>query len=181
MSETHLRPLRRVVISGLGVVAPNGIGKEEFWQACISGRSGIRHITRFDASQLPSQVAGEITDFAPEQLGLTQEEILHMDRATQFALAAANLAIQDANFSSALSKEERERIGVYMGLAMACLEAGEQQWALMTREGRDEPSMAQSETIPPTLLMSHAAASGIEIAPANTNIRQCRIGHLLEC
>jgi 3-oxoacyl-(acyl-carrier-protein) synthase len=50
---------RRVVITGLGVVAPNGIGKEDFWQACISGRSGIRRITSFDASSLPTRIAGE--------------------------------------------------------------------------------------------------------------------------
>ena len=69
---------RRVVITGLGVLAPNGIGKEAFWQACLAGRSGIRQISRFDASTLPTRIAGEIPDFNPEALGLTPEECIHL-------------------------------------------------------------------------------------------------------
>ena len=53
----------RVVITGVGAIAPNGIGKEAFWEGLIAGRSGIRRITRFDASQFPCQIAGEVTDF----------------------------------------------------------------------------------------------------------------------
>ena len=87
---------RRVVITGLGVVAPNGIGKENFLDACISGRSGIRRITRFDASHLPTQIAGEVTNFSPEALGLTVDESTSLDRAAQYAVATANLAMQDA-------------------------------------------------------------------------------------
>ncbi len=87
---------RRVVITGLGVVASNGIGKEQFWNACIAGHSGIRRITRFDASPLPSQIAGEIPDFDLEALGLTSTEHLHLDRGAQLGIAAANLALQDA-------------------------------------------------------------------------------------
>jgi len=87
---------RRVVITGLGVVASNGIGKEQFWNACVAGHSGIRRITRFDASPLPSQIAGEIPDFDLEALGLTSTEHLHLDRGAQLGIAAANLALQDA-------------------------------------------------------------------------------------
>jgi len=90
---------KRVVITGLGVVAPNGIGKEDFWQACISGRSGVRRITRFDASFLPTQIAGEVVDFDPASLGLTKEETDILDRGTQFAVAAANLAFQDSGLN----------------------------------------------------------------------------------
>ena len=87
---------RRVVITGLGVVAPNGIGKEDFWQACISGRSGVRRITLFDANFLPTQIAGEVVGFDPASLGLTKEEAEVFDRGTQFAVAAANLAYYDS-------------------------------------------------------------------------------------
>jgi 3-oxoacyl-(acyl-carrier-protein) synthase len=86
---------RRVVITGLGVVAANGIGKEQFWNACVAGHSGIRRITRFDASSLPSQIAGEIPDFDLEALGLTPAEHLYLDRGAQLGIAAANLALQD--------------------------------------------------------------------------------------
>jgi len=161
MNKASPQLLRRVVITGLGVVAPNGIDKEHFWQACLSGRSGISHITRFDASPLPSQIAGEVANFAPHQLGLSADEILHMDRATQFGLAAANLAMQDAGLANALSEEEREQTGVYIGLAMACLEEGEKQWAQATGNGKYEPDANQNDTIPATLLMSHASASAI--------------------
>src|SRR5215475_10232966 len=81
---------RRVVLTGLGVVAANGIGKEHFWNACVAGRSGIRRITRFDASPLPSQIAGEIPDFDFAALGLTPTEYLHLDRGAQLGIAAAN-------------------------------------------------------------------------------------------
>src|SRR5260370_3031281 len=113
---------RRVVITGLGVVAPNGIGKEAFWDACISGRSGIRRITRFDASQLPVQIAGEVTNFCPEAVGLTEKESKTLDLATQYAVAAANLAIQDAGFVNELSEEDLDRTGVAIGSAMACVD-----------------------------------------------------------
>jgi 3-oxoacyl-(acyl-carrier-protein) synthase len=119
---------RRVVITGMGVIAPNGIGKENFWQACIAGRSGIGHITRFDASSLTTQIAGEVDHFDPHKFGISSQEIPHLDRGTQFALAAANLALQDARVPDELSEIERERFGVYLGAAMAGGEEGEKLW-----------------------------------------------------
>src|SRR5947209_809876 len=83
-------------------LATNGIGKEDFWHACISGRSGVRRISRFDATPLSTQIAGEITKFSPQTLGINSEEVLSMDRGTQFALAAANLALLDAELSTRL-------------------------------------------------------------------------------
>lgn len=151
---------RRVVITGLGVVAPNGIGKEDFWNACICGRSGIRRITRFDARSLPSQIAGEVPNFEPEMLGLTREESLYMDRGTQFAIAASNLALQDACFDTTLSEEERNRIGVYMGSAMASADEGEKLWVELTSRGTHGYSRV-NDFIPPTLLMTHASAAAI--------------------
>ncbi len=161
MREAKLRAARRVVISGLGVVAPNGIGKEEFWQSCLTGRSGVRSITRFDASALPARVAGEVADFDPVGLGLTREEMSQTDRATQFAIAAANLALQDAELLTTSQAEDRERVGVYMGTAMACLEEGERQWAQLTGNGHNAPTITRDVVLPPSLLMSHAAASVI--------------------
>ncbi|GHO83470.1 beta-ketoacyl-[acyl-carrier-protein] synthase family protein [Dictyobacter formicarum] len=161
MDATLTSPLRRVVITGLGVVAPNGIGKEPFWQSCLTGRSGLRRITRFDANLLPSQVAGEVDDFDPLQLGLTSDEITSMDRATQFALAAANLALEDAQVGGALTSTIRERMGVMMGLALACVEEGERQWVRMTDQGARPPRLVTQEALPASLMMSHAAASSI--------------------
>jgi beta-ketoacyl-acyl-carrier-protein synthase II len=154
MGAALLSSSRRVVITGLGVIAPNGIGKEAAWQACIAGQSGLGRITRFDASRLPAQVAGEVSHFMPEQFGLTNTEIRYLDRATYFALAAAHLALRDTGYE--LSEEERERTGVYIGQAIACLETGEQAWARTNGYSEDPAG-----TIPDTLLMSHASASSI--------------------
>lgn len=152
---------RRVVITGLGVVAPNGVGKENFWDACISGRSGVRHVTHFDASPLPTRIAGEVTDFDPAALGITPEEVLSTDRNTQFALAAANLALEDAGAGHALSEAERDQMGVYIGSAMASLAAGEQLWCQVTDRGAYPLKDTTNGIIPVTLLLTHAPAAAI--------------------
>ena len=154
-------PNRRVVITGLGVVAPNGIGKEDFWNACICGRSGVRPITRFDASPLTSQIAGEVPDFEPERLGITPEELLYTNRSTQFALAAANLALQDAGFIDGLSEAERNCTGVYIGSAMDSIEEGDTLWHRLTDRGAHPPHYTMDAMIPATLLMTHASAAAI--------------------
>ena len=152
---------RRVVITGLGVVAPNGIGKENFWSACISGVSGIRRVTHFDASPLPTRIAGEVANFEPQAYGLTRDEVLSSDRNTQFALAAANLALQDAGLPSELSEEERDQMGVYMGSAMASITAGEQLWRQVTDLGTHYPRATGDDPVPVTLLSTHAPAAAI--------------------
>ncbi len=152
---------RRVVITGLGVLAPNGIGKEAFWQACISGRSGIRHITSFDASTLPTRIAGEISNFNPDELGLTSEERTSLDRGTQFAIAAANLALRDANLLHALTEEERDCTGVYMGAAMASVEDGESTWLRLTDGGTQPLHTITDHFISDSLFLNNASAVAI--------------------
>ena len=152
---------RRVVITGLGVVAPNGIGKEAFWDACISGRSGIRRITRFDTSQMPVQIAGEITNFCPEALGLTRDESKSLDRAAQYAIAGANLAMQDAKLINALDEEEHDRVGVAIGTAMACVDGADVLWAAYTDTGTHPPRMTRDDFIIPRPLMTHASAAAV--------------------
>jgi beta-ketoacyl-acyl-carrier-protein synthase II len=152
---------RRVVITGLGVVAPNGIGKEAFWDASISGRSGIGRITRFDASQLPTQIAGEVRDFRPEALGLTEDECKSLDLAPQYAIAAANLAMQDAGLVNVLAEEEHDHIGVAIGTAMACVDGADTLWATYTDSGKHPPRIKRGDFIVPTSLMTHASAVAI--------------------
>jgi beta-ketoacyl-acyl-carrier-protein synthase II len=154
---------RRVVITGLGVVAPNGIGKQAFWDACLAGRSGIRPITCFDASALPTRIAGEVPDFDPEALGLTHEELCCLDRNTQFAIAAANLALQDANLSHAFTEEEREQIGVYMGAAMASSEEAEKVWRRLTNDGLQPLREIRDVFMSCSLLLNHSPAAAIAI------------------
>jgi len=151
---------RRVVITGLGVVAPNGVGKDTFWQANIRGHSGIRAITRFDAHALATRIAGEVLDFDPQALGLTPLECSYMDRGTQFAIAAANLALKDAGMERALSEDEGDRMGVYMGTAMAYLEEGEKFWLQATEKGA-HPPQTEKDFFPASLFMTHASIAAI--------------------
>jgi 3-oxoacyl-[acyl-carrier-protein] synthase II len=79
---------RRVVITGLGVVAPNGVGKEAFWDSMMAGRSAVGPITRFDASKFSTRFAAEVKDFAPHPK-IPQEHLGTMDRAYQMGVTAA--------------------------------------------------------------------------------------------
>src|SRR5262245_23803154 len=90
--------MRRVVVTGLGVVAPNGIGKDAFWSACVNGKSGARPIESFDASGHPVKIAAEVPDFDlyPFVPGQHRKSIKIMGRAARFAVAAAGLAVQDS-------------------------------------------------------------------------------------
>ncbi|HEY7354910.1 MAG TPA: beta-ketoacyl-[acyl-carrier-protein] synthase family protein, partial [Ktedonobacterales bacterium] len=160
--------VRRVVITGLGVVAPNGIGKQAFWEACVAGRSGIRPITHFDASPLPTRIAGEVPDFDPAALGLTCDERAHLDRNTQFAIAAANLAWQDACLAQArepqawaLTEAEREQMGVYMGTAMASSEEAEKVWRQLSSDGAQPLRQLDDVPMSAALLLIHSPAAAI--------------------
>ena len=90
---------RRVVITGLGVVAPNGIGKETFWQNLIAGKSAVDYVHAFDASDYPSKVAAEVRDFVPADFMLARRTKA-MARFSQFGVAATRLALDDAMLSS---------------------------------------------------------------------------------
>jgi 3-oxoacyl-[acyl-carrier-protein] synthase II len=110
--------MRRVVVTGLGVVAPNGVGKEAFWSACVNGRSGVGPIRSFDASAHPVQIAAEVPEFdvTPFVPPAHRKSLKIMGRAMRFAVGAAGLAIQDSGLE--LERENPERIGVIMGTGL---------------------------------------------------------------
>ena len=87
---------RRVVVTGVGIVSPNGIGKDACYDAMINGRSAIRRVTEFDVSMFNTKIAAQVHDFDPIALGLTKEEEIRCDRFVQFALVAAKMAIEDS-------------------------------------------------------------------------------------
>lgn len=111
---------KRVVITGLGVVSPVGIGKEAFWNALVSGQNGIGPITHFDATEYNARIAGEVKDFAPTDYGIDRKEARHMDPSTQYAVAAAKLALDDSGID--LDKEDRDRIGTIVGTGIGGME-----------------------------------------------------------
>ena len=112
----------RVVITGVGAIAPNGVGKEAFWESLIAGRSGIRRITRFDASQFPCQIAGEVTDFEATAY-INPHAAKRMSRVSQFATAVAKMALEDSKFE--VTEDNRSRIGVCFGTSAGKMEAFE--------------------------------------------------------
>lgn len=105
----------RVAITGLGVVAPNGIGKEAFWQALVAGRSGIDRITRFDASKFPCQIAGEVCDFEPMAY-MKPRDAKRLPLAAQFGVAAAKMAFEDADVE--VTPKNAAKLGVCFGNSM---------------------------------------------------------------
>jgi 3-oxoacyl-[acyl-carrier-protein] synthase II len=122
------KTLRRVVITGIGCVSPIGIGKEQFWQSVREGRSGIRKITRFDAGDLPVQIAGEVKDFDPDQF-IPPKDRQHVSHAVAFAIAAAGLTFQDAGLNpQEMTLEERREIGIILGSGGASLSFIEKQY-----------------------------------------------------
>ncbi|MSR53977.1 MAG: beta-ketoacyl-[acyl-carrier-protein] synthase family protein [Gemmataceae bacterium] len=117
--------MRRVVITGLGVVAPNGIGKDDFWNACVNGRSGVRNITAFDASTFPVKIAGEVKDFDPTPFipDSMRKSMKVMGRAARFGVGAAGLALQDSGIS--MENENSERVGVVIGTGIVPIDLPE--------------------------------------------------------
>ena len=114
-----MKSSRRVVITGIGVVSPIGIGKETFWANLIAGKSGVDYITAFDPSPYPSQVAGEVKDFRPADFVGTRR-LKMMGRFSQFAIAATHLALQDANLS--ITPALSPTTGICYGTSVAGLE-----------------------------------------------------------
>src|SRR5690242_20077517 len=114
--------MRGVVVTGIGVVAPDGVGKEAFWSACVNGTTGVGPIRSFDTSSLPVHVAGEVPDFdvTPFVPHAHRKSLKIMGRAARFAVSAAGLAVTDSGLD--LSRENPERVGVVMGAGLVPIE-----------------------------------------------------------
>ncbi|MFJ9520138.1 beta-ketoacyl-[acyl-carrier-protein] synthase family protein [Kitasatospora sp. NPDC101801] len=125
---------RRVVITGIGTVAPGGTGTKAFWELITSGRTATRPISLFDASAFRSRVAAEC-DFDPTLHGLTPQEVRRMDRATQFAVVATEEAVADA--ALAFDEVDPGRLGVTVGSAVGCTTSLEREYVAVSDGGRD--------------------------------------------
>ncbi len=123
---------KRVVITGLGVVSPNGLGKEEFWRNCFAGVSGIKPITLFDTSKYRCHLAGEISNFDPAQY-LGPKGLRNLDRTTLLAVVAAKLAIDDAHLE--ITDSSRNDIGVVLGSTMGSVHSISEFDRTALREG----------------------------------------------
>lgn len=126
---------RRVVVTGVGVISPNGVGKEACWDGMINGRSAIKRVTEFDVSMFNTKIAAQVHDFDPLKLGLTKDEAVRMDRYVQFAVVAAKMALEDSKLD--LSKVNKERIGVSLANAICGTKYMEEEFALVTDSGKN--------------------------------------------
>src|SRR5262245_16052672 len=106
--------MRRVVITGMGVVSPIGIGLDPFWESLRRGQGGIGPITRFDAAAFPTRIAGEVHGFDP-LTRLPRRDVVRTDTFIHYALAAADEAIVDAKLTI---KGQSDRVGVSIGTGM---------------------------------------------------------------
>jgi 3-oxoacyl-[acyl-carrier-protein] synthase II len=123
---------RRVVVTGLGVVSPVGIGTEETWSALVAGKSGIAPITLFDASTYPTRIAGEVKGFDPSRF-MDRKEVRRNDRFIHFALAAADMAMKDSGLD--MAKEDGDRVGCIIGAGIGGLGTIEDEHKTLLEKG----------------------------------------------
>ncbi len=124
--------MRRVVVTGVGVVSPLGTGNAKNWDALIAGKSGVGRITRFDPVGLPVTIAGEVKDFNPEDY-IEKKEIKKMDLFIHYAIAAAQLAMDDSGLT--IDDSNAERVGVLVGAGLGGLPAIERYHSLLQEGG----------------------------------------------
>jgi len=161
---------RRVAITGAGVVSALGLSRDEYWNNLVNGRSGIRRISRFDASQHASQIAGEIAEWDPSPW-LERTQIQRSDRFCQFALVAAIEAVRDSGLD--FDREDRTRAGVVIGTGIGGLGEMEAEHKRLLERG---PRRVRPFLVPK--LMANAAAGQVSIhfgiyGPNTTAVTAC--------
>lgn len=147
---------RRIVITGVGVLASNGIGKEEFWSNLNKGISGIKPVTLFDTSKTKCKLAGEISNFKPEDY-LGPKGLRNLDRATKLALVAAKLAIDDSDLQ--ITEENTDDMGVSLGTTLGSV------WSIseFDKEAlREGPRSVNPAHFPNTVINSPASQISIK-------------------
>ncbi|MFZ1220237.1 MAG: beta-ketoacyl-[acyl-carrier-protein] synthase family protein [Chthoniobacterales bacterium] len=124
----------RVVVTGMGILAPNGIGLEAFWESLVAGRSGIGTITRFDPTAFKSRIAGEVKGFDPLDYIDPKFKPKRMARHTQFAFAAMKMALADAHFEPSKHPIDHP-IPVMLGVSTTAMDILEDCWGDLSRRG----------------------------------------------
>ena len=165
---------RRVVITGLGVVSPVGNGKEEFWNNLLAGKPGVGPITQFDATDFPVRIAGEVKDFDPVALAGDRKTVRHMDRYTQFAVAAAKMAVADAKLD--MTKEDPDMAGTLIGTGIGGIHVMEDTILQIEKRG---PEKVNPFAIP--MMIANMASGQVSITlglrgPVLTDVTACASG-----
>lgn len=164
---------KRVVITGMGVISPVGNNLELFWDSLTKGKSGVGYITQFDTTEYPVKIAAEVKDFQAEEF-IDKKEARRMDRFVQFAVAAAKMALQDANLI--IDENNAERIGVYIGSGIGGLITIEDQHKVLLEKG---PKRVSPFFIP--MLIGNMASGQVSIltgakGPNHAPVSACATG-----
>lgn len=146
---------RRVVVTGIGIISPIGIGKEQFFHDLKDGISGIDYITRFNTEDFDSKIAGEVKKFEPS-LYIDKKECRRMDRFTQFAVAASKIAVEDSNIK--IEEIDKNRFGVCIGSGIGGMETLENQQNVLSTKG---PSRVSPFFVP--MMISNIAAGSVSM------------------
>jgi 3-oxoacyl-[acyl-carrier-protein] synthase II len=133
---------RRVVITGTGLITPVGSGTDKSWQALIHGKGGVARISRFENEAIDVHIAAEVKDFNPEQWGIDRREARRMDPFTQFAVAAAEMAVRDSGIAMGEGSHayEPERVGVIIGSGIGGIKSLEDTHQKALEKGYDRIS-----------------------------------------
>jgi 3-oxoacyl-[acyl-carrier-protein] synthase II len=137
LKEKNRATKRRVVITGIGLISPLGVGTQKNWDALLAGQSGIGLISRFDASRFSTKIAGEVKDFRSLDF-IDRKEAKKMDLFIQYALAAAQLAVEDAAINPAAL--EGDQTGVYVGSGIGGIGTIEENHKVLLEKGPDRVS-----------------------------------------
>ena len=164
---------KRVVITGLGAITPVGNTAADFWQALLAGKSGIGPITRFDAAEYDAKIAGEVKGFEPTAF-IDKKEARRMDRFTQFAIAAAKMALDDSGID--LEKTDKSRIGSFVGSGIGGMDTLHEQYKNLFEKG---PNRVSPFFIP--MMIANMAAGQVSIAfglqgPSSCVVTACATG-----
>lgn len=165
---------RRVVVTGLGLISPLGIGVGPTWKALCEGQSGIGRITRFDPTGYPSQIAGEVKGFDPAAF-IEKKEIKKMDTFIHYAVAASRMAVDDAGLK--IAPNEADRVGVYIGSGIGGLPAIEHYHKILLEKG---PDRVTPFFIPMTIINLASGQVAIRIGAKGPNscaVTACATGN----
>jgi len=165
--------MRRVVVTGIGLITPLGTGKEKTWKNLLDGKCGIDKITAFDTSEHTVHIAGEVNDFNPEDY-IEKKEIKKLGRFSQFAIAATKEALADAKFE--ITPENAERVGTIIGSGIGGLDIIEQEITKLVEKG---PKKVSPFYIPAAILNMASGNASIYVGakgPNKTVVTACASG-----
>jgi 3-oxoacyl-[acyl-carrier-protein] synthase II len=154
---------RRVVVTGVGIVSPVGIGTEQTWQALVKGESGVRRITLFDPTEYDCQIAGEVKSFEPTNW-VERKDVKKMGRFIQFAVAASHMAFEQSGLK--IDESNADRVGVLIGSGIGGFEVIEREYRTLLEKG---PSRVSPFFIPGTIVNLAAGQVSIRTGARGPN------------